>query len=278
MDNKWLIEKSFDSTQCEKYILSIRCSPDGFSFCVFDPESQQVKAYFHKELNTQTIYHLKNEINQVLHQEPIVKQDFNRTVVSYSASEECFTPIALVSEKYFEKVFNLAHPQQPENTILHHSISAAELIFSFSFPILLKEFFEINFSNVNYFTHGLLLAKQAMKNSANGLKLWVDKLGHKAFFMVSNARQIQFFNSYFVKNETDLLYFTLSIARLFPSEKSVEVAFSGELEPKSDYFQQLKRYGLQPFYRRSSFLTKQKLSEPIHHPNLEPLIEQCLCE
>lgn len=278
MDNKCLIEKSFDSTQCEKYILSIRCSPDGFSFCVFDPESQQVKAYFHKELNTHTIFHLKNEINQVLHHEPIVKQDFNRTVVSYSASVECFSPIALVSEKYFEKVFDLTHPQHPENTILHHSIQAAGLALSFSFPILLKEFFEIHFPNVSYFPHGLLLAKQALKNNAKGLLLWIDRFGHKAFLMVSFARQIQFLNSYFVKDETDLLYFTLSIARLFPSEKPVEVAFSGELEPKSDYFQQLKRYGLQPFYRRSSFLTKQKLSEPIHHPNLEPLIEQCLCE
>lgn len=246
MDNIRLIDKAFDLTKSELYILSIRFSPDGFSFLVTDPIASLPLALAHIQLNTITPFHLKNELNELLHHEPLLKVPYKKTLVSYCGGRYLISPQSLVSPAYLEEVFYFTFRHQSEEYLFHQSFPDYQSTITFGVPTLLKEFFEIYFSQLQFRPETEPLLTPDKQTSSQQLLIKANRTGHLMYLVAILEGKSTISNSFEIKDETDMLYYITGFAKQFDTKHQINFLYSGEFEPESVLFPQLKRYGLKP--------------------------------
>ncbi len=278
MDQLHLTDKSFDPERSENYILSIRFSPDGFSFCIFDPDRMIPLVYHSHTLNAQTPFHLKNEINSYLHQQPDLTHLYKKTIIAYCNGRQLITPINIINPEQFNTIFKATFIEQADEELLHFSMKELESEIIFAVPFLLKDFFSIHFNNLVFIPDSLPLLYLAWNNKNRGLQIWANRSGHILYLCASLSGQVTGFNTYYIKDETDLLYYTAAFSKQFEPLNTTAFFFTGDLEPGSSLFNQLKKYGFQPTflqYPASLNRNHQLNQQPDHRMVL--LTTQCLC-
>lgn len=280
MSNLRLIDKSFDITKSLQYNLSIRFSPDGFSFCIANFENRLPVVLFNTDFNAQTTYQLKNELNQVLLSENLLKTSYAKTRIAYLSGENSLMPHSLIEEQEQKKMFAFTNDTSSDNEIMFQEISKLNACIGFTVPVILKEFFDIHFQNHQFIPHNLPLIIKALESDQKSPSLWVQKHNHMANILAMQNKQLLGINTFYVKDETDLLYYTLGMSKhVFNDDQTSIVYFSGDLDYKSSFFDQLKRYGFKPeFMRLSETISRNHGFHLTNDQQYTLLIEQALCE
>lgn len=244
MNNVRLIDKSFDIAQCELYTLSIRLSPDGFSFCIYSPVDCMPLAVVTIPTVTYSAFHLKNELNQILKDEILLKQKFGRIVVSYISKAQSISPLNFIPEEELDNVFKFTHKSLPEETIMHYPYTPLKITFSYSIPSVIKTFLQSNFIGACIIPESLPLVIKACKSNDSNDKIWVSQQNHTLEIITTSEGYINTFNTFFAKNENDILYYTVCTARQLQNKESQNVEFFGfpELSPSLSFL--LKKYNI----------------------------------
>jgi len=279
MDHLHLIDKTFDPKRSENYILSIRFSPDGFSFCIFDPERVFPLECYSVPLNAQTPFHLKNEINNLLHHQPNLTLSFKRTIISYCNGRQLIVPGSFIDREQYKEAFFSTFIEQADEELLQFNLKDFESTHLFAVPSLLYDFFSIHFNHMVFIPDGLPLFQLAREKKSQELQIWAGRTGHILFLLSSLAGQITGFNTYFIKDETDLLYYAAAFSRQFETMNATSLFYAGDLEPGSTLFNQFKKYGFHPTcvpYPESLNRNHQLTQQPDHRLVLLTAQSQCV--
>jgi hypothetical protein len=235
------IDETFDVNNCMNYILSIQCSLDGFYFAVFDTTVNKFIVLSGLELNTVTPFMLKNEIEGIIASEPILQASFKQVKIAYNTHKAMLVPESLIPPGQYSTAFGFTFETSREETILTNSIGNAYTLL-FAMPKIIKKQLEQFFPGTLFYSQFQPLAAYARGCSGMHPYLLVSMQNHSLQIAAIKEHKIVLINSFFVKDETDCLFYIMNTAKSLSFDLKSELVLFGANNPKSELVSKLMNY------------------------------------
>ncbi|MFA9388560.1 MAG: DUF3822 family protein [Prolixibacteraceae bacterium] len=235
------IDETFDIDNCHNYMLSIRCAPDGFYFSILDLIVNKLIVFTEYDLNAATPFQLKNEVTEILGKETILQQNFKSVNISYSSREIVLAPQALFNPEEVDALFHIHFESNRNNEIIVNK-TTNDIVLLAALPKIIKDLLLNHFPNARFFTaaSALFHYNTHLASNQNRLLVQVDK--HMMYLLYSKGNTIQMVNAFFVKNETDSLYYILNTMKQLQADHKTELLLLGHIQQNSTLPKQLRNY------------------------------------
>ncbi|MDA3928093.1 MAG: DUF3822 family protein [Prolixibacteraceae bacterium] len=235
------IDETFDIYNCHNYILSIQCALDGFSFSILDTTVNKFIVLSEYDINELTPFGLKNKLSSIIDEEPILQRKFKKVKVVYLTLQTTIVPISLYSEDEKEYFFDLQFERDRSDTILSSKVNNQTIILS-SIPSIIEKWFGENFNNCTFYSSFSPICSYATKIVSCQKKLLTFTHKHTLFIIALETGNIEFINTFFVKNESDSLYYILNALKQLKASSKTSIIQLGKIDQKSSLTASLSNY------------------------------------
>lgn len=237
------VDETFDLNFSLEYHLSIQINLDGFSFCILDIIQKKYVLLRYIPMTIGKSQFLTGKIQDIYENEKILNKNFKSVFISYDDQRATIIPSYFADTHHYEQVFELNQESGRNDEISSSKIQNFKQEIYFSYPKDIRSFFDSKYSEYHLSHSSYPLLNAAIHQKGKADKTLVLNFNKKYFQMVLLKNDIQLFNSFFYKTETDFLYHTLNICKRadFDAEKD-DVLISGFVASDSNYIRQLKKY------------------------------------
>lgn len=235
------IDETFDFNNCSNYNLSIQFALDGFSFAIFDPVVKKVIVASEYAFVATAPIVLKNKIQSIINNESFLLSRFKKVKVYFANNKITLAPYALADASMKNLIHDFSHQTERDDAVFFRSIDN-ELITVFSLPKIVKELLDKFYTNAEYYS-SLCPVLSYIKNLNSSAKLLcITVIGHSIQLFLKQGRKIEVYNSFFIQNETDALYYILNVISNICDSSKTEVLLFGKVEKTGDLHIMLKNY------------------------------------
>jgi hypothetical protein len=279
MINTRLIDEIFDTGNCQNYILSIQCSLNGFSFLIYDTISNKFIAHIEKDVVLASPYELKVELDKFFKSETILNQSFKKVIASYLCIRSVLVPQFLGDKEDVESLMEISFEKETDEVMLMNDNAADKSKMLFSFPGALYKSFKEHFPSCIFVAPFLPVINYGMNANKTSSTLFVARFFDILFLLLLKEKKIHFLNQFYVRNDTDCLYYMLNAARQLNLDQTTELNLLGRINQHSVLVNSLRNY-----FEKVEFVPGDKRLAPgILPPTgqehyLIPQIELTLCE
>ena len=235
------IDETFDLNNCNNYILSIQFALDGFSFAIFDPVVKKIIVASEYAFVATAPFVLKNSIQSVINNESFLLSNYRRVKVSFANNKITLAPKALADVTMKNILHDFSHQTERDDAIFIKPIDN-ELVVVFSLPKIVKEILDKYYSNIEYYSSLCPIYNYSKNLSVSSRILYISVLGHNILLFVKQGGKIEAFNSFFIQNETDALYYILNLISSFNDDLKTELILLGKVERADSLVLMLKNY------------------------------------
>lgn len=239
-----LVDKSFDLKSASEYHLSIQAGLDGFSFCILDIHRNKYLVLRHLPLIVGKPQFLTKKIEVIFEQEELLNVSYKTVSITYSTNKATLIPKIFAQQNSASKIADFTNEINRNETILTDELPGLNYQLAYSFPKELLALFNRKFTEfkINHKSLPLIFSALNQRNEKkNTLLINFEKKYIR--IIVLKGLQISFYNSYFFKNESDFLYYSLNICQsLHIDPEEDEVLIGGYVADDSSYVRQLKKY------------------------------------
>ncbi|MBN2805163.1 MAG: DUF3822 family protein [Prolixibacteraceae bacterium] len=272
------IDETFDIHNGQQYTLSIQCALDGFSFSVYDLVVRKFIVFAEYEISASSPFELRNTLETIVHNEPILQQTYKHVKICWLTRETTLVPEVLYKSEEAETLFQLTFEANRANELIANQATKSWIILT-AYPRVLKEWFQNKFQGCRLFSPAIPLFHYAAQHHLNAHHLLVYRHSHSMYVLNIKEGQPELLNSFFVKNETDCLYYLLNVRKQLSSDTKQSIVFMGKIGPGSELDQQLKKYFEKVHYAQPGqhyTLSYTFHQEPVYYHL--PTLELALCE
>jgi hypothetical protein len=234
-------DSSFDLTNSEKYNLSIQASLDGFSILLQNDENHSIDFIGYIPYKLSGDPGLLRKLPELLNEKDILSKPFKKTTIILESKQVKIVPDHLVNEKNLKYFFNLKPKETKRRSFITTTLTASyQSIFGYNSEII--DFFERNLTNCAFIHETSELLKLALKQNIPD-KVLICCLFHTDFFYLFATKDddILFFNSFSFQSPTDILFYLLSVLKLF-NEETVLMKVAGNIDEQSAEYAIIQKY------------------------------------
>jgi hypothetical protein len=273
------IDETFDTHNCQNYILSIQCTLNGLHFLVFDPVSNKFVVWLDHEAVFAAPFELKNELENFYKDEPILGHTYKKVNVSFLDHRSVMIPDQIIGEQNHEDLFYVTFDKKRDELILKNVVLPSGVSLLFSFPGVLYRCIQNHFPTASFYATSLPIIQYGLKQKTAQTQFLIFKYGDRLMICLISDKKIHFINHFFVKNSIDCLYYILSSAKKLNISSNIDMKLIGKIETQSELLPSLKNYFEKVEFAR--FRSNYSLSSsfpviPEHY--LLPHTELTLCE
>lgn len=223
--DKYYIDETFDIDNCQNYILSIRCSLDGFSFCIYDTIVKKFIVMGRHELNTITPFQLNNELEEIVGNEPILKANYKKVIISFLNRGYIEVPEIVYNKGHRKILFEKTRGKSIDESILDYKIG--DKVCLFSIPKTIHNFFLDQYINSVFIPELISLSKYANKLKSKESNVLVCQEGKTAYILVFEHDKTAYQNSFEVHTLDDLLFYVLNVYKKLELSSSTPLHLVG---------------------------------------------------
>ncbi|MDO8928975.1 MAG: DUF3822 family protein [Bacteroidota bacterium] len=238
------VDDTFDLKQASEYNLSIQVGLDGFSFSVLDVIRKKYIVLRHIPLIVGKLQFLAKKIEAIFDQEDKLNASYQSVSIIYSTHKASLLPKAYSGSELAKKVAELTNDISKNEDIAVNDLPGFNQQLIFSYPkelitLLNRKFTEFHLKHKS--VPMLAAAVNQRNEKKNSLLINFEK---KYIRMIAiKDMQIALFNSFYFKNESDFLYYTLNICHTLQIDpERDELLIGGYVADDSGYIRQLKKY------------------------------------
>jgi hypothetical protein len=238
------VDDTFDLKLASEYNLSIQVGLDGFSFSILDVIRKKYIVLRHIPLIVGKLQFLAKKIEAIFDQEDKLNASYQSVSIIYSTNKASLLPKAYSGSELAKKVAELTNDISKNEDIAVNDLPGFNQQLIFSYPkelitLLNRKFTEFTLKHKSL---PMLAAAVNQRNEKkNSLLINFEK---KYIRMIAiKDMQIALFNSFYFKNESDFLYYTLNICHTLQIDpERDELLIGGYVADDSGYIRQLKKY------------------------------------
>jgi hypothetical protein len=235
------IDETFDINNCINYTLSIQCSLDGLSFCIFDNVVEKYIVLSEYKLNCVTPFQLKNSIESIFGSEEILKHNFKRVNVCYVSLNLTLAPISLISDKNYTELTGFVFEPEHNDEHIYNKTPNGNVFVSL-IPGVVKELFRIKYSSCIFYTSAIPVINNDSLYKQTGNRVHISLFNHTMQVLAFNLNSIKLLNTFYVKNDADCLYYTLSCLKSIAFDKKTVIILSGDFQKESFFTTTIRKY------------------------------------
>ena len=238
------IDESFDIRLASEYHISIQIGLDGFSFCILDTRRNKYVVFQHIPLIVGKLQFLSRKIETIFDQEEKLNASFKSVSITYSTNKATLIPKEYSGSASFLKIASVTNDTSRNEDIGTDGIPGFSYQLVYSYPkemmiLLNKKYTDFKFSHKS-----IPLIASAVDQRTEKKNTLLINFEKKYIRMIAlKDMQIALYNSFYFKNESDFLYYTLNTwqSLQFDPERD-EILVGGYVADDSSFIRQLKKY------------------------------------
>lgn len=235
------LPENIDLAHSEKYVLSIRLTPNGFSFFIHCPTDASV--FHHQETSFGNKLSYEENIKKLVFDFNFFTQPFRETRVMIVSQEYTFVPDAYFDKKMAKDYFGFNFHEN-NGRVLSNTMNEGEYHLVFSMDEKLHSFLSRSLWNPSFqhFASRLLPFFKTYKAEINNKRCFIDF--HNSFFsiIVFSEEKLLSANTFQITNQHDTLYFIASVwEKLSLNQTNDILYYSGNISPSTNTIDTLKK-------------------------------------
>lgn len=239
-----LIDEAFDLKNASEYHLSIQLGLDGFSFCILDILRKKYIVLQHIPLIVGKSQFLPKKMEAIFSSEDKLNATYQSVSVTYATNKATLLPKSFPESDLFVKIASLTNDISKSEDIAVSGLPGFNQQLIFSYPKELLSLLNSKFTGFS-FKHKSVPLLAAVVDQQNDKKntLLINFEKQYIRMIVLKDNQLELYNSFYFKNESDFLYYTLNICHtLHIDPESDEILIGGYVADDSTYIRQLRKY------------------------------------
>lgn len=264
------IDETFDLNNCNNYNLSIQFALNGFSFAIFDPVVKKIIVASEYSFVAAAPIVLKNKIKSIINNESFMLGGFKNVKAYFTNNKITLSPKALADASMKNILLNFSHQVERDDTILIREIEN-DLQVVFSIPKTVKELLDKFYTNIEYRSSICPVLSYSKKINTSFRVLFISIHGHGIQVLVMYGGLIEAFNSFFVQNEIDILYYVLNLMNNFDDNLKTELILLGKVDKTQGLIGLFRNYFER--IRFAEYVSDYNISYLLMHENQQRNVE-----
>ena len=260
-----------------KHALSILISRSGFSFLIYDSDSREVVSLKSYDFADQSVEEeLHHFVYKYLNDQGVIGQSFSDVRVCVINKLSSFVPLPLFDKNRKASYLESHTEVRKQDYISFDSLSYSQIVNVYIPYVNVNNMLLESFGKFSYIhCSSLLLEVLSKQDFYKNEPYWFVHVQYDlAYFFIIKNGKLLFYNAFQWKNEKDLLYYTMAIAKNNAIEiEKATLWISGQVKPDDEAHQLLSNYVYKTsFYTPSKdlyFLRSKPLNPHIHTLLLE---------
>ncbi|MBC8005215.1 MAG: DUF3822 family protein, partial [Verrucomicrobia bacterium] len=234
----------FDLNNTPEYHLSIQVGLDGFSFCILDIIRKKYLVLQHIPFVVGKPQFLPKKMEMIFDSQEKLNATYQSVSVTYSTNKATLLPKSFPESDLFIKIASLTNDIGKNEDVGVNGLAGFNQQLIFSYPkemltLLNSKFTEFSFRHKSV----PLLASAVEQRNEKKNTLLINFEKQYIRMIVLKGMQMELYNSFYFKNETDFLYYALNICQtLHIDPESDEILIGGYVADDSTYIRQLKKF------------------------------------
>ncbi|PIE87812.1 MAG: hypothetical protein CSA04_05080 [Bacteroidetes bacterium] len=237
-------------------IASIRVTPDGFSYALFNPDTNQ---YY--QLESFDLQGITNEerwietLQKLFEEHPIIREKYAKTYLQWAFPGALLVPAPLYTPQKKELYFKYNHYTSPKQLIHEDPLPTFDAVLLYPIASEIDQFLHTVFPQAirtHHLSSLLLILEKAYCSDQSSTQLFVQVHKNNFDLIVFHQKKLQFLNSFPYKTAEDFLYFLLlTMKTLSLDPETQKVTFLGTIASDAALTQKIAKY-----IRHITFITK----------------------
>lgn len=239
-----IIDESFDLNRATEYHLSIQVGLDGFSFCIMDILSRKFIVIQHMPLIVGKLQFLPKKMEAIFEQEEKLSASYQSVSVIYSTHKATLIPKAYDGSELVARIAELTNDLNRNEELAVNDLPGFNQQVIFSYPKELMTLLNRKYTEFKFLHKSIpLVAKAVDQKDEKKNALLINFEKQYVRMIAIKDMQIVLYNSFYFKNESDFLYYTLNICHTLQIDpERDEILIGGYVADDSGYIRQLKKY------------------------------------
>ncbi|MBS0009846.1 MAG: DUF3822 family protein [Bacteroidales bacterium] len=243
MYEKELFDETLDINSTNNYEISIQLGLNGFSFCLLDKLRNRFVMFRDYKISG-TEQGLAYEIKDIVEHDEFLKRQYRKYRMVYNLERSTIVPASLYDPAIKNEYFRLNHKLDDNYLVSNNRLNKPDAYLLFGIK---KDIFDLSCklfpdASLNHQVKPLLESsfRQARKIKDQYIRVHFDQ-GFFTLIIVKDD-DLQFFNTFRVRNDSDILYYLLnSFNRLnIPAERVVYL--SGSISKFDELYNHMLRF------------------------------------
>lgn len=235
------LPENIDLTQSEKYNLSIRLAPDGFSFCIYS--SADTSVFHYREMAFSKNLSMLENIKKTFFEVNFFMHPFKRTSVTVVSPKYTLVPDAFFDRKSMQELYQYnIHGQS--NRVLSNFLPETSCHLLFGMDEEVYSFLLRNLWNPSFNSHAANLMPffAQYKAEDNRKRCFVDFHDNMISLFCFDGEKLLSANSYPNSDKHEALYYTASVWENLPFDQNADWLFlSGNIADNKESISILKQ-------------------------------------
>lgn len=235
MQNIYYLDTDFNKENSAQYILSIRFSTDGLSFCLHD-NADRLMVFSYQPYCLESGDEIIARVKKTITEDELLKLKYKKVYISPCKKDKVLIPAHIFNKNYLSDIYRVCLPSEKNDILLYRKIRPMEAYLTESLP---RNF--VTFLTTRY--QSLCIVNSAYPFIINSLSsillntshLFVDIQDRYFDILLTRSHEIKLFNSFAYNSVPDLIYYILRCLKdCNINRDNLQSFFSGNLtnDPK----------------------------------------------
>jgi len=243
MYEKELFDETLDINSTNNYEISIQIGLDGFSFCLLDKLRNRFVMFRDYRLSKKDSG-LIDEIRDIVEKDEFLSREYRRYRIVFNTEQSTIVPASLYDPAVKNEYFEMNHKLRENYMVSNNKLTEPDAYLLFG---VRKDMFDLAVNlfpeaSISHQVKPLLNSsfRQAHKSKERYIRVHFDRGFFTVIIVAEN--ELQFFNSFRVRNDSDILYYLMNSFNRFEINNDHKVYLSGMISRFDDLYNNLLRY------------------------------------
>lgn len=243
MQNIYFIDNDFIKENSTQYILSIRYSTDGLSFCVHNIHDKLI-AFFHQPYTLDTKDAVMAKVKKTIAGEELLSLRYKKAYILPCNKEKTLIPAHIFNKDYLSDMYRICLCPEKNDTLLYRKIRVMESYIVEAIPRNFITFLTSRYQSLCVVNSAYPFIINSLSNTLlNANHLFLDIQDRYFDILLTRNNDVLLFNSFTYSSVPDLVYYILSCLKACNVGKdSLQTVISGTLTHDTGLFNTLNNY------------------------------------
>lgn len=243
MQNVYYIDSNFIKENTSQYILSIRYSTDGLSFCIHDSNNKLLVFYF-QPFNLDTADAVIAKTKKILVDNELLNLKYKKVYILPCSKEKILIPAHAFNKTCLADMYRLCLQPQKNDTLLYRKIKIMESYLVENLPRSFVTFLTSRFQSLCIVNSAYPFIIYSLSNILfNTNHLFIDIQDQYIDLLLTKSNDILLFNSFTYNSLSDIIYYALNcLQQCNVNKDNLQTTLSGNLVNDSALVATLGKY------------------------------------
>lgn len=230
MQNVYYIDSNFIKENSSQYILSIRYSTDGLSFCVHDLYNKLL-VFYYQPFNLESADAVIARVKKIMVDDVLLNLKYKKVYILPCNQEKLLLPAHAFNKNNLADMYRVCLQPEKNDTLLYRKIRIMESYMVEALPRSFVSFLAARFQSLCIVNHAYPFIIHSLSNILfNANHLFIDIHAQYFDLLLTRSNDVLLFNSFKYGSVNDIIYYTLNcLQQCNVSQENLQTTISGNL-------------------------------------------------